>query len=72
MRLVFGKLNTILMVAAIVVTLSGYLIMGTGENTISPILLVIAYAVLFPASIIVGANRCSSDEKESNKNRSRN
>jgi hypothetical protein len=55
-----------------VVTLTGYLIMGTGENTISPILLVIAYAVLFPASIIVGVNRCSSDEKESNKNRSRN
>lgn len=63
MRFEFGKLNTMLMVIAIVVTAIGYLIMGTGDNTISPILLVIAYAILFPAAIIAGVNR-SGKEKE--------
>jgi len=62
MKFVFGKLNTILMVIAIIVTVIGYLIMGTGDNTISPILLVIAYAILFPAAIITGADKSTSEE----------
>jgi len=31
--------------------------MGTGDITISPILLIIAYVILFPASIIVGTKK---------------
>jgi len=69
MRFVFGKLNTILMVIAIIVTVIGYLIMGTGDNTISPILLVVAYAILFPAAIISGANRSTGEEKGQQKKR---
>ena len=61
MRFEFGKLNTILMVIAILVTVIAYFIMGTGDNTISPILLVIAYAILFPAAIISGVDRSSSE-----------
>ncbi|MDP8209404.1 MAG: hypothetical protein RAO94_01590 [Candidatus Stygibacter australis] len=69
MRFVFGKLNTILMVIAIIVTVIGYLIMGTGDNTISPILLVVAYAILFPAAIISGADRSTGEENGRQKKR---
>ena len=69
MRFVFGKLNTILMVIAIIVTVIGYLIMGTGDNTISPILLVVAYAILFPAAIISGADRRTGEENGRQKKR---
>lgn len=62
MKFVFNKLNSILMIVAIIVTVVAYMIMGTGDNTISPILLVIAYAILFPAAIIIGANKSSSEE----------
>ncbi|MCF7911041.1 MAG: hypothetical protein K9M99_00810 [Candidatus Cloacimonetes bacterium] len=62
MRFEFGKLNTVLMVIAILVTAIGYIIMGTGDNTISPVMLVIAYAILFPAAIITGVDRSSSEE----------
>lgn len=64
MKFVFGKLNSILMALAILVTVAAYLIMGSGDNTISPVLLVIAYAILFPAAIIVGAERSSSEDKQ--------
>ena len=67
MRFEFGKLNTILMVIAILVTVIAYFIMGTGDNTISPILLVIAYAILFPAAIIAGVNRNSSENNKQGK-----
>ncbi len=67
MRFVFGRLNSILMVIAIIVTVVGYLIMGTGDNTISPIMLVIAYAILFPAAIIAGANRSRADKERKKK-----
>ena len=57
MKFVFTKTNTILLILAIVVTVIGYIIMGTGDNTISPILLIIAYVILFPASIIIGTKK---------------
>ena len=63
MKFVFNKLNVILLIAAIVVTVIGYIIMGTGDNTVSPILLIIAYVVLFPAAIMAGAKK-KSDNNE--------
>jgi hypothetical protein len=69
MRFVFGKLNNLLMAIAILVIVIGYLIMGSGDNTISPILLVIAYAVIFPAAIIIGADKSSPDEPENKKSK---
>ena len=57
MKFVFNKLNVVLLIAAIVITIIGYIIMGTGDNTISPILLIIAYVVLFPAAIMSGTKK---------------
>ena len=57
MKFVFNKINVVLLIVAILTTVAGYIIMGTGDNTISPILLIIAYVILFPASIIVGTKK---------------
>jgi len=64
MKFVFTKLNMILLIVAILTTIAGYIIMGTGDKTISPILLIIAYIILFPAAIIVGTKK---EEKENTK-----
>lgn len=57
MKFVFNKTNVILLIAAILTTIVGYIIMGTGDKTISPILLIIAYVILFPVSIIIGTKK---------------
>ena len=57
MKFVFNKLNVILLITAILVTIIGYIVMGTGDKTISPILLILAYVVLFPAAIIAGTKK---------------
>jgi len=57
MKFVFNKTNKFLLILAIITTVAGYIIMGTGDITISPILLIIAYVILFPASIIVGTKK---------------
>ena len=57
MKFVFNKTNTILLIIAIITTVAGYIIMGTGDKTISTVLLIIAYVILFPASIIIGTKK---------------
>jgi len=57
MRFKFNKTNTILLIVAILATIVGYIIMSTGDKTISPIILVIAYVVLFPAAIMIGTKK---------------
>lgn len=57
MKFVFNKTNIIILIIAIITTIGGYIIMGTGDKTISPILLIIAYVILFPASIIIGTKK---------------
>ena len=52
--LVFDKKNMILMAIATIFLIVGYVIMGTGDKTISPIILVISYAVLFPIAFLFG------------------
>ncbi len=64
MKFVFNKLNAILLIVAILVTIAGYIIMGTGDKTISPISLILAYVILFPAAIIAGTRQ---DQKENTK-----
>lgn len=54
MKFTFKKINWILLAIALAVTFAGYFVMGTGDKTISTILLVIAYLVLFPVSIMAG------------------
>ena len=54
-KLEINKYNYIVFAIAVIVLTIGYLVMGTGDYTISPVLLVIAYVVLFPLSIVIGA-----------------
>ena len=54
MKFVFNKTNKLLLLLGIIVTIAGYIVMGTGDKVISPILLVIAYVIIFPAAIITG------------------
>jgi hypothetical protein len=54
MRFVFEKKNRFLLILAILFTVAGYVVMGTGDKTISPILLIIAYVILFPAALLSG------------------
>ena len=54
MKFHFGKLNTILFILGIVFLIIGYIIMGTGDKTVSPIMLVVAYVGLFPLSLLLG------------------
>ena len=61
MKFVFNKTNVIILIIAIITTIAGYIIMATGDKTISPVLLIIAYVILFPASIIIGTKK---NEKE--------
>ncbi|HPR17819.1 MAG TPA: hypothetical protein PLD62_06200 [Candidatus Cloacimonadota bacterium] len=63
MRFVFNKTNTILLIIAILATIVGYIVMSTGDKTISPIILVIAYVVLFPAAIMVGTKKNNDHDK---------
>ncbi|MCB5230418.1 MAG: hypothetical protein WCX83_05050 [Candidatus Cloacimonas sp.] len=56
-KFVFDKYSIGLFVLGIIFTIIGYIVMGTGDITISPILLIIAYLVLFPLSIISGLFR---------------
>ncbi len=61
MKFVFKKINAILLVIAILTTIVGYIIMGSGDKTISPVLLIIAYVILFPASILIGLKNKSKE-----------
>ena len=54
MRFVWKPLNKILLILGILLTIAGYLVMGSGDKTISPVILVVAYVVIFPAAIISG------------------
>ena len=63
-RFVFGKESIILFVIGVVIITIGYIIMATGDITISPILLIIAYVFIFPLSILIGLMKRRSDDNE--------
>jgi hypothetical protein len=48
----FGRTNYILIGAALVAIILGYIFLGSGSITLAPILLVLGYCVLFPVGII--------------------
>ena len=56
----FGKKNYIWFGAALVVMIIGYILLGSGDITMAPILLVIAYCVLIPVAILVKGHPDSS------------
>ena len=57
-ELPFTRTNYVLFIAGLFVLILGYVLMGTGELnstqslTVSPIVLLIAYLVIFPVSIL--------------------
>ncbi|MBC8384805.1 MAG: hypothetical protein H8E57_04740 [Candidatus Cloacimonetes bacterium] len=57
MKFVFNKINSILLILAIIMTIIGYVVMGTGDKTLSPIILIFAYVVLIPAAIMTGVSK---------------
>lgn len=59
----FGKKNYIWFGVALAVMIIGYILLGTGDITMAPLLLVIAYCVLIPVAILVKGR---PDEKSSN------
>jgi len=59
MKFVFNKINLILFIIATVVTIVGYIVMKAGDNTVSPIILTIAYVILFPLAIMFGIKKSS-------------
>ncbi len=49
----WGRLNTILLVLGVAFLVVGYLTLSRGSITLAPVLLVSAYCVLIPASLLV-------------------
>ena len=56
-KLRFDKLNQIILIIGIIVVTVGYIIMLTGDNTLSPILLIIAYVVIIPISLLIKSKK---------------
>lgn len=65
-RFVFGKINTILLISALIVIIIGFIIVNSAKN-LGAILLVLGYAVLVPLSLLVREKK-SRDKTISQKN----
>lgn len=52
----FTKTNLIILIMAILLLLVGYIVLSTGDRTISPILLIISYVVLIPFAFLLKKN----------------
>ena len=61
----FGMKNYLLFGVALVVIAIGYVMLGYGSITLSPILLVVGYCVLIPISLIVKDKNVGADTTES-------
>lgn len=55
-RFNFTKTNLIILILAIVLLVVGYIVLSTGDRTISPIILVISYVVLIPLAFLLKKN----------------
>ncbi len=55
-RFNFSKTNLIILILAIVLLVVGYIVLSTGDRTISPIILVISYVVLIPLAFLFKKN----------------
>lgn len=58
----WGRLNYALLGAGILVLLIGYLALVQGSITLAPILLVLGYCGLIPASLLIRSNKATSGE----------
>ena len=53
-KFIFNRQSIFIFILGLICLIVGYLFMASGDITVSPILLVIAYVILFPLSIIIG------------------
>lgn len=52
-RFVFEKINLVILVLALVLIMVGYILLGKGDRTVSPVLMVISYVVLIPGAFLI-------------------
>lgn len=63
----FRPLNVVLLAAGLVAILAGYVLLADGSTVAAPLLLLLGYAVLVPAGLLVGlraADGAAADEGE--------
>ncbi len=58
----WGTLNSILLGAGLVTLVIGYVVLAKGSLTLAPALLVFAYVVLIPASLLIRAGNKAPGE----------
>lgn len=58
----FGPVNFALMAAAGVAIVLGYVLLDGGSVTAAPLLLVLGYAILLPAGLLMGWRRLGSED----------
>lgn len=63
----FAKKNYIIGAVALVVMIIGFFLLGQGDTTASPILLVVAYLVLVPWAILARDKKKAAIEPEAGK-----
>lgn len=59
-----GPLNLVLLGAALVCLVVGYVLLDRGSITAAPVLLVLGYAVLIPAGLLIGSRGRRSESEE--------
>jgi Sec-independent protein secretion pathway component TatC len=64
-KFIFDAYSVGIFVLGLIFLVIGYIVMATGDTVFSPIILVIAYVVLFPLSIVLGLARGEKEGKES-------
>jgi len=55
-----GKRNICLLATGIALVIIGYIFMSLGDRIISPILLILGYAVIIPLSLLLSINKNDS------------
>ena len=58
----WGTLNSILLAAGVFVLVAGYLALSRGSTTLAPVLLVLGYCGLIPASLLIRSKKATSGE----------
>jgi hypothetical protein len=58
----WGTLTSLLLALGVAIIATGYVILSRGSVTLSPILLVLGYCVLIPASLLIRGRKSASGE----------
>ncbi len=68
-KFIFNRQSIILFIIGIILLITGYIFMAAGDITVSPILLIIAYVIIFPLAILIGLfKRSGSKDQDENVN----